>query len=360
MRADAGIVVSASHNPYNYNGIKIFDAEGYKLPDSVEEEIERIIDDGTVEKSLPVGNEIGRAKRIEDALGRYIVFAKSTFPKNQNLKGLRIVLDCANGAAYKCAPTVLEELGAEVIRRGVNPSGTNINEKCGALHPETTAQAVIQYRADMGIALDGDADRLILIDEKGCILDGDVVLALLGIEMKKLGTLKKDTIVITPMTNIGFLVAMKQNGIKTVTADVGDRYVVEVMRREGYNLGGEQSGHIVLLDHSTTGDGLVSALNVLGVMTKYNKKLSELKGVMQAFPQVLLNIKVRAKEKFENFPSIKTAIENGVKQLGDEGRVLVRYSGTEPLARVMVEGRENTVIGKIADDIANAIRRELG
>jgi phosphoglucosamine mutase len=360
MRADAGIVISASHNTYQYNGIKIFDRNGYKLPDSKEREIESIMNSEELDKYRPTMEFIGRATRIDDAIGRYIVFIKNIFPQDLTLEGIRVVLDCANGAAYKVAPIVFQELGAEVFPINCTPNGRNINEACGAVHPQNMCQAVHQHRAEVGIALDGDADRLILSDETGEIVDGDQVLAICALQMLKEGILAKKTVVVTPMSNMGLEVAVRRAGGKTITAQVGDRYIVETMRKQDLNLGGEQSGHIVFLDHNTTGDGMIAALKILAIMKRTGKKLSELKQQMQQYPQVLENVFVRQKDDFKQYPKILDAIKKVENALGDNGRVLVRYSGTEPLARVMVEGEDFTKIKEYVAEIAHTIRSQLG
>lgn len=360
MRADAGVIISASHNPYQYNGIKIFDRFGYKLPDEKEREIERLIASEELEQVRPIEQHVGRASRIDDAIGRYIVYLKDTFPQDLNLEGIRVVLDCANGAAYKVAPIVFEELGAEVFPIHCQPNGMNINEQCGAVYPSSMAHAVHHHRAEIGIALDGDADRLILSDEKGEIVDGDQVLAICGLHMLKEGNLKKNTLVVTPMSNIGLDVAMRQAGGKTIQTKVGDRYIVETMRNEGFNLGGEQSGHVVFLEHNTTGDGIIAALKVLSIMQKTGKPLSELKKQISLYPQVLENVTVRTKKDFNEVPAILDVIKKVEKALGNKGRVLVRYSGTEPLARVMVEGENDQQIRQYAQEICHTLRAQLG
>lgn len=359
MRADIGVVISASHNAYQYNGIKIFDKNGCKLSDALEKHIEQIIQSGQIDSCRPTDELIGRAMRIEDAIGRYIVFLKNTFPENLTLEGMRIVLDCAHGASYKVAPIVLEELGAEVFPLGVSPNGTNINDQVGAVHPQRMCQSVHTHRAEIGISLDGDADRVILSDENGDIVDGDQILAICATHMLSEGTLAKNTVVGTPMSNMGLKVALKKAGGQLIEAQVGDRYIVEAMQSQKLNLGGEQSGHIVFLDHNTTGDGMVAALKILAIMKKTGKSLSELKKVMTHYPQVLENIYVRSKEDFAQFPKIVGAIKKVEKALGENGRVLVRYSGTEPLARVMVEGEDFSAIKAYAEEIAQTIRNQL-
>lgn len=360
MRADAGIMISASHNLYHDNGIKIFSADGYKLPDEIEEEIESLVFSKDIAKFRPTGDLVGKAYRIDDVHGRYLVFLKSLFPKDLDLLGVRIVLDCANGAAYKVAPLVFEELGAEVIKRGVSPNGMNINDKCGALFPENIAGATVEYRSDIGISLDGDGDRCILSDENGEIVDGDQIIGLCAIQMAAEKTLSKNTVVTTPMSNVGLEITLREHGISMVRAQVGDRYVVDSMRRNGYNLGGEQSGHVVFLDQSTTGDGIVAALKVLEAMRRTGKPLSELKKAIKLFPQAREDVKVSRKEPFENHQDVVKAIVMAQEALRNKGRVFVRYSGTEPVARVLVEGEDPDQIQLLSSKIAQSIQRALG
>lgn len=360
MRADVGIVISASHNPYQYNGIKIFDRFGYKLPDSKEQEIENLIGSEELERCRPTMEEIGRAKRIDDAVGRYIVYIKDVFPPDLSLEGFRIVLDCANGAAYKVGPIIFQELGAEVFPIHCSPNGKNINDQCGAVYPSSMARAVHEHRAEIGIALDGDADRVILADENGEIVDGDQLLAICALQMLQEGTLKNNTVCITPMTNMGVHAALARAKGRVVEAKVGDRYIVETMRKQGLNLGGEQSGHLVFLDHNTTGDGMMAALKVLSIMRKTGKRLSELKRQVDLYPQVLESVFVRKKEAFEKFPRIVEVITKVQGALGDKGRVVVRYSGTEPLARVMIEGEDASRIQAYAREICHTIQAQLG
>src|SRR5512133_629612 len=308
MRADAGVVISASHNPYQDNGIKFFSADGFKLPDELELKIEDLIFTNKIDSLRPIASEVGKAYRIDDAKGRYIVFLKNTFPRDLDLKGLKIVLDCANGAAYKVAPAVLEELGAEVIAVGVSPNGTNINAGCGSTHPEVIAKAVREHRAHVGIALDGDADRAIFVDEFGNEVDGDHIMAICGLEMLKAGTLAKQTVVATVMSNMGLDIALRKAGGSVVKTAVGDRYVVEEMLRGGYTLGGEQSGHMIFLEHNTTGDGMISALQVLAIMQRSRKPLSELAEVMIALPQVLVNVRVEKRQELAEIPEVAQLI----------------------------------------------------
>ncbi|MCB0357367.1 MAG: phosphoglucosamine mutase, partial [Bdellovibrionales bacterium] len=360
MRADAGIVISASHNAYGDNGIKIFGADGFKIPSEMEREIEHLIFNEDLNALLVEPAQIGRTRRIDDAVGRYIVYVKDTFPLHLTLEGLRIVVDCANGASYHVAPLIFEELGAEVIVLGDEPNGYNINDKTGALFPQKTADAVIKYRADLGISLDGDADRVIMVDEKGRIVNGDHILALCAIHMASQKDLPDNTVVATHMSNAGLDVCLKKHGIKVVRTGVGDKYVVEEMRKHGYALGGEQSGHIIHLDHSTTGDGLVAALNVLEVMQQEGKPLSELNEVMQDMPQVLINTRIVEKIPLEKIEGYQAMIESMEKQLGPEGRIFVRYSGTEPLIRVLVEGFNKKMITSQAEEIAKFLQKKLG
>ncbi|PKN11230.1 MAG: phosphoglucosamine mutase [Deltaproteobacteria bacterium HGW-Deltaproteobacteria-4] len=360
MRADAGVVISASHNPYQDNGIKFFSADGFKLPDELELKIENLIFSKKIDSLRPTAAEVGKAYRIDDAKGRYVVFLKNTFPRNLDLKGLKIVLDCANGAAYKVAPAVLEELGAEVIALGVSPNGTNINAGCGSMHPELMAEAVREHRAHLGIALDGDADRAIFVDEFGHEVDGDQIMAICGIDMIKSGTLAHKTVVATVMSNMGLDIALRRAGGQVVKTAVGDRYVVEEMLRGGYNLGGEQSGHMIFLDHNTTGDGTLTALQVLAIIQRTGKTLSELAQVMIALPQVLLNVRVERRADLGEFPEITRIIQEIEAKLGEDGRVLIRYSGTEPLLRIMLEGPDKVEITGMAHTIADCVTQHLG
>jgi phosphoglucosamine mutase len=355
MRADAGVVISASHNPYYDNGIKIFARDGFKLPDPVELEIEDMILGGEMSGARPGPADIGKAVRIEDAVGRYVVYLKSTFPRDRTLDGVKMVVDCGNGAAYRVAPEVFTELGAKVVAIGVEPDGKNINDGSGALHPEKMCETVRREHADLGIALDGDADRVIICDEKGQIVDGDTIMALCASRMLRRGTLHRGTLVTTVMSNIGLERAIQAAGGKLVRTAVGDRYVVEEMRRERYNFGGEQSGHLIFLDHATTGDGVVAALAVLAIMLEEESPLSRLATVMTRYPQVLVNVKVDVKRPLEALPTVAALIARCEKSLGGDGRVLVRYSGTEPKVRVMVEGTDQAVIQAYADEIATAL-----
>jgi len=360
MRADAGIVISASHNPYEYNGIKIFASDGFKLPDETENYIEELILNGEIERlPKPPASEIGRARRIDDAQGRYIVYLKNTFPRDLTLEGIKIVIDCAHGAAYRVAPTVLEELGAEVVTTGDRPNGKNINLDCGALHPEAMASVTRQSGATAGFALDGDADRIILADERGEILDGDQMMAICAKHYIERNQLKDKTVVATIMSNLGFEVALRGLGANLVRTPVGDRYVVEQMRQNGYNLGGEQSGHMIFLDHATTGDGILSALQVLAVMLREGRPLSELKKIMERYPQKLVNVRVGQKKPIDQVPEIVKLQRSMEQRLGKHGRMVIRPSGTEPVIRVMVEGADHKIIEEVAHSMASCIEKHM-
>ena len=360
MRADAGVVISASHNPFEDNGIKFFSHDGFKLPDALEARMEEAISTGKIDHYRPTAAAIGKAFRISDAVGRYIVFLKNTFPRHLTLEGLKIVVDCGHGAAYRVAPAVLSELGAEVISTGVQPDGENINRECGALYPESARQLLLEHGADLAIALDGDGDRAVFIDERGEVVDGDEVLAICAKEMAGCKTLKSRVVVATVMSNLGLEIALKKMGCRMVRTAVGDRYVVEEMLRGGYNLGGEQSGHIVFLDSNTTGDGCLTFLQILAIMVQRGKRLGELKRVMTKLPQVLVNVTVREKKSLSRLPRVSERIARVEKALGDRGRVLVRYSGTEPLARIMLEGEDQAKIRVMAEEIAGEIRAAVG
>jgi len=361
MRADAGIVISASHNPYDDNGIKIFGRDGFKLPDAAEEEIELLIREPERLGDRHTGPAIGRAVKLEDARGRYVAFVKNTFPRDLTLDGARVVVDAAHGAAYVVAPLVFAELGARVFPIGVRPNGTNINRETGALHPDHARAEVVKREAQIGIALDGDADRVIVIDEKGRVVDGDAVIAMCATRMKRDGELRRDTVVGTVMSNLGLERALDAQGIALVRTPVGDRYVVEAMRAGGFNLGGEQSGHLVFLDHSSTGDGLIAALQVLALMVRTGKPLSDLaQEAMERVPQVLESVTLRARKPLEDMASLQALVGRVKATLGKEGRVLVRWSGTEPKLRVMVEGPDEGRIGTIAQDLLEAARRDVG
>lgn len=356
LRADIGIMISASHNPFHDNGIKIFDKNGDKLNDEIEREIELMID-SDIDSYLALPDKLGKAKRIDDARGRYMWSVKNTFPKDKTLEGLKIVIDCANGAAYSMAPTILWELGAEVISIGVEPNGFNINEGCGSTHPELLSKTVVQHKADIGIALDGDADRLLVVDEKGNAIAGDKIIGLIAEKLHNDGNLKKDTVVATQMSNLALEEYLRYFGVSLIRTNVGDRYVLEEMRKSGYNFGGEQSGHLVLSDHSTTGDGLVAALQVLSVLAGQKKPASEMLNIFELMPQILVNVKYQNDANPLENSEVKNAILEAEKTLGNDGRVLVRKSGTEKLIRVMVEGKNQQQIEKIANQIANQINK---
>jgi len=359
MRANAGVVISASHNPYYDNGIKIFSRDGFKLPDEMEHRIEQLILSNNLHSLRPTASEVGKAHRIDDAVGRYIVFLKHTFPNDLTLDGLRIVLDCANGAAYRVAPTVLEELGAEVIPIGVEPNGENINAACGSLHPELMSRLVIDKGADIGMALDGDGDRIVFVDRQGKEVDGDHILAICGLQLLSEGRLKKQTLVTTVMSNMGLEKAIQKAGGKVIRTKVGDRYVVEEMVRGDYNLGGEQSGHTIFLDHNTTCDGILTALQVLAIMKRQERSLDDLAKVMEPFPQVLYNVEVKAKRELSEIPEVNQKVEEIEKALGHSGRILIRYSGTEPILRIMVEGEDEARLHKFAQEIVEEVRKHL-
>ena len=358
MRADAGVVISASHNPFQDNGIKIFSKYGFKLPDEEEAIIEDLIFSNKMEELRPVAEEIGKAARIDDAKGRYIVFLKNTFPKRYTLDGLHIVLDCAHGATYGVAPHVFEELGAKVTSIGVKPDGKNINHECGALHPGVMADLVRQESADLGIALDGDGDRLIVSDEKGKIVDGDQIMAICAEEMLQRQKLAKNTLVATVMSNLGLEIAMQRLGGKLVRTQVGDRYVVEEMRLNDYNFGGEQSGHLIFLKHNTTGDGILGALQLLIAMKKKERPLSEMTHIMEPFPQVLKNVRTEKKVAVDQLAGFSEKIAAMEKSLGSSGRILVRPSGTEPVIRVMVEGEDDELINTLACELCDFINQQ--
>ena len=359
-RADAGIVISASHNPFYDNGIKFFSAEGFKFPDEWEREMEALVRQNHFQDYLPADHDIGKNTKINDADGRYIEFIKATFPRRQSLKNLTIALDCANGAGYKVAPLVFKELDAKVFVYGNSPDGLNINKDCGSLHPETVQKAVINHKADVGIALDGDADRVIMVDENAQIVDGDTILAICARDMKKQGILRNNKVVCTIMSNFGFLKSMESLGIDVIKSQVGDRYVIQDMLKYDANLGGEQSGHMIFLDHNTTGDGLVSALQVLRIMIETDSKLSDLATIFKKYPQAIVNVKVSAKPPLESLQDVKVVLKDVENALADSGRVLVRYSGTENICRVMVEGPKPKQVHQMAQMIADAIKKEIG
>lgn len=359
LKADAGVVISASHNPAEFNGIKFFDKDGYKLPDAMEDEIEALISSNMMGITMPIGAEVGKVEYRFDALQYYIEFAKQSVPVS--LKGLKVVLDCANGASYISSVETFKELGAEVVAIHCEPDGININKNCGSTHMDILKQRVVAEKADLGLAFDGDADRMLAVDENGQMIDGDQLMAICGVYMKEKGTLKKNTIVGTVMSNLGFDLMAKANDIQIERTVVGDRYVLECMKKHGYNLGGEQSGHIIFLDENTTGDGLLSALHVVMVMVETGKKLSELARIMDVLPQALVNAAVpnTKKHKFMEYPAIAAAIEKLEKKFADEGRILIRPSGTEPLVRVMIEGRVQEEIEEEAKKLAQLIAEEM-
>lgn len=353
-----GIMITASHNPYKDNGIKLFGPKGFKLPDEVELEIEKIMFDGEISGSHIGTKELGKAYRIDDARGRYIEFAKSSI-KSTSLKGLKIVLDCANGAGYCIAPWILKELGADVIKVAYEPDGININKNCGAMYPHNISNLVREHKADVGICLDGDADRLIMLDSNGAVVNGDRLLAMCAIDHKERGKLANNTLVVTVMSNLGLIHAMKREGINVEVTGVGDRYVIERMREGGFNIGGEQSGHIIFMDYVTTGDGIISALHILSMMKRKKKDLSELANCMEEFPQLLQNVKVGKKLPVEEVPELDSIIKECEKDLGDNGRVLVRYSGTENLMRVMIEAKKHEIAESWAKKIIKVVEKHL-
>jgi phosphoglucosamine mutase len=360
LRADAGVMISASHNPYQDNGIKFFSNAGLKLPDDMESRIEQLIVSNEINHLRPTADAIGKAFRIDDAEGRYIEFVKRSLPKDLDLQGMKLVVDCAHGAAYKVAPKVLRELGAKVEAIGIQPDGMNINAGCGAVHPEVLQKAVREHGAHIGIALDGDADRAMFVCEKGDVINGDHIMAALGLDLHRNDQLAKQTVVGTVMSNFGLELALSKAGITLARTGVGDRYLLERMLADGYNFGGEQSGHFIFLDHNTTGDGLISALQVLSLMKRTQKSLSDLAQAMTAVPQVLINVKVSHKPKLETVPDLEEAIRAGERRLNGSGRVLVRYSGTESLLRIMVEGERDALIHEVADQLAQVVRTHIG
>jgi len=359
LQANAGAVVSASHNPFEDNGLKFFDGTGFKLPDEMEQGIERLVLDGDGSALTTSATALGTARGIDDDAQRYIEFLQTLVPPGMAFKGMRVTIDCAHGAAYRVGPELFRRLGADVAALGAAPDGTNINRDVGATHPQRLQEAVRAGRAHVGVALDGDADRVILVDEQGDIVDGDEVLAIAAADMLGRGMLKHGTVVATVMSNLGLEVALRERGARLVRVQVGDRYVVEEMRQHGYNLGGEQSGHLIFLDHGTTGDGLLAALQVLRLMVERQRPLSELKRAMTRFPQVLLNVPVRARRDLDGVEPLQQTIARIRAALNDRGRVLVRYSGTEPLVRVMVEGEDGDTVQAYAEEVAAVIRAEL-
>ena len=360
MRCDAGVMISASHNPYQDNGIKFFSEDGFKLPDEIEDRIEGLILSGRLAQLRAEAEGIGRVRRIDDAMGRYVVFLKKTFPIDLTLDGLRIVLDCANGAGYRVGPTVMAELGAEVVALADEPNGRNINDGCGCVHPQRAMARVREVRADLGIAIDGDADRVLLIDERGRLVDGDALLAVAAGDLAERGLLAGGAVVATVMSNLGLEKALAALGLGLLRTQVGDRYVLEAMRAGDYNLGGEQSGHLIFLDHNTTGDGLLTALQILAIMRRKERPLSDLVKGIERFPQVLINLQVAEKRPLESLPRFQESLRAVESELGERGRVVVRYSGTEPKARVMVEGPDEERVQELAQDLARVLERELG
>lgn len=360
MRADAGIMISASHNPFQDNGIKLFGADGFKLDDAIEAEVESLIESGKITNIRPTALAIGQTRKMEDSRGRYVQYVKQTFDDTLGLDGLKLVVDCANGAAYRVAPQIFEELGADVIACGVSPDGKNINAGCGAVFPKNLQKLVLEHDADAGIALDGDADRVIVVDERGQVVDGDALMAICGRDLIRKGMLPENTVVSTVMSNIGLERALAPVGGKVVRTKVGDRYVVECMRQHGFRFGGEQSGHLIFLDATSTGDGCVAALRLLEVAVREQRPLSELARCFDRVPQHLVNVEVSRKAPLEGLARTQDAIKKVEAELGTEGRVLVRYSGTENKARVMVEGPHPKKTADLAQDIADVIRSELG
>ncbi len=359
LRIDAGVVISASHNPFYDNGIKFFSHDGFKLPDEIESRIEELVKDDSLERYRAKGEEVGKAFRLDDATGRYIEYIKSTLKKGVTFEGMKVVVDCANGSAYKTTPWLLRELGADVVSINDTPNGTNINEGCGSLHMEGVIQKVLQTKADIGIAHDGDADRVLICDEKGRIVDGDQIMGMCAAEMHTCGTLKKGAVVATVMSNIGLEIFLKKTGVTLLRTKVGDRYVVEHMQREGLNLGGEQSGHIIFLDHNTTGDGPITAVQVLNLMKAKDRPLSKLAARIKLFPQILINVEVEKRQDIRAVPEIAEAVARAEARLGGRGRVLVRPSGTEPKIRVMLEGEEQKMITRLGKDIAKVIKEKM-
>ncbi len=360
LRADAGIVLSASHNPYEDNGIKFFRHDGYKLDDEIEKRIEDLVFSGEIESIRPTAGKIGRATRIDDALGRYVEFAKQSFPRGRTLEDMRIAVDCANGAAYKSTPCILRELGAEIIVAHNTPNGRNINRECGSTHPEEIQRIVKETKAQVGISHDGDADRVLLCDENGDVVDGDEIMAIAALDFIKRGCLAQNTLVATIMSNFGLDETLQKNAGRVLRTKVGDRYVIEAMMKGDLNVGGEQSGHMIFRDFSTTGDGIVSALQILRIMAETGKPLSELKACLAKYPQAQRNLKVREKKPLEELPSVTQLVAEAEKELAGAGRVLLRYSGTEPKIRLLIEGRDGDRINAQADKIAGEIQELIG
>ncbi len=360
MRADAGVVISASHNPFEDNGIKLFDKAGFKLPDEKELEIEQLMSSDSIDDLRVRGTDIGKSFRVDDAPGRYVVFVKNTFPKDLTLDGTKVVLDCANGAAYKVSPLALQELGADLVTVGVSPDGKNINTDCGSLNPELLRQKVLETRADIGIAVDGDADRVVFCDEIGNVVDGDKIIAVLADQMISSGSLSGNTVVATVMSNMALEIFLKNRGCNLVRTQVGDRYVVEEMRRRGCVFGGEKSGHLIFLNHGTTGDGTLAALQILSIVKSTGRSLSDLTKIIDLFPQLLISVRVKEKRPFGDIPMVTELVSSREKQFNGQIKINLRYSGTEPLARIMVEGEDEVIVRKTAEEIASEIDRHIG
>ena len=360
LRADAGIILSASHNPYEDNGIKFFRHDGYKLDDQVEQQIEQLVFAGEIDSVRPIAGRIGRAARIDDALGRYVEFAKASFPRGMSLEEMRVAVDVANGAAYKSTPCILRELGADVTVAHNEPNGTNINAQCGSIHPEEIQRLVKETGADVGITHDGDADRVLLCDENGEMVDGDEILAMASVDLLRADRLEQSTVVATVMSNFGLDETVTAHGGNVVRTKVGDRYVIEEMVQRKLNLGGEQSGHIIFRDFTTTGDGIISALQILRIMHKTGQPLSKLKGCLKKYPQAQRNLVVKEKPPLTELPTVMKLVNEAEKELSGKGRVLLRYSGTEPKIRLLIEGRELDKIDKQANRIADAIQQAIG
>jgi phosphoglucosamine mutase len=359
MGACAGIMLTASHNPFDDNGIKIFDRNGFKLSDDLQNRIEALALSGKLSSEHVRSIDLGKAYRIEDARGRYIEFAKSS-ARNQDLTGLKVVLDCANGAAYLIGPWIFKELGAQVIKSATEPDGYNINNNCGALHPEAVGALVRQHKADLGIALDGDADRVIFTDADGQVVNGDRILAMCALDFKAAGHLQKDTIVVTSMSNLGLHESMRGHGIRVETTEVGDRYVIDRMRTGGFNLGGEDSGHVIFMDYATTGDGIIAALQVLKLMKQNGRTLRELAACMDEYPRRLVSLAAAERKPLESMPKVQRVLADFEASLDGRGRIMVRYSGTEPKVRVLVECKAQSDVDRWAAAITNALREELG
>jgi len=360
LQAAAGVVISASHNAFEDNGIKVFGPDGFKLPDTETHELERLIGEAEGEPSGPTGGEVGRVRLVPASAQRYVARLCRVLPRPRPFEGMKMVIDCAHGAAYRIGPELFTALGAQVVAIGVQPDGMNINRDSGAVHPQRLQERVVTERAHLGLALDGDADRAIFVDQLGELVDGDEVLAMIAAEMLARGTLRQATVVATVMSNLGLEVALRTRGARLLRTPVGDRFVVEEMRRHEYNLGGEQSGHLVFLDHSTTGDGLLAGLHVADLMVRQQQPLSELKRIMSKYPQVMRSIRVTTRQAIESVPAVQQTIASVQAALSDRGRVLVRYSGTEPLIRVMVEGEDGGRVTAYADEIAAVIAAQMG